>query len=163
MFGSPLDMKEICKQTNKTPHLSKLQPEITGCKKQIIGPLAKQMYPNSSRPRCNLEHSATAAQHVLVCVWCIHVCCLCMLRPGAGMGCLLHHAPPLFFEAESLTEPRAPRIHLCLPHSVVVTDVTVSGCYLSAREQHLTHQTTSPDSQHFFKSMKPRVTCSVGI
>ena len=33
MFGSPLDMKEICKQTNKAPYLSKLELKITGCKK----------------------------------------------------------------------------------------------------------------------------------
>lgn len=76
MFGSPLDMKEVCKQTNKTPHLSKLQPKITGCKKQITGPLAKQMYPNSSRPRCNLEHTCNSCS-ACSCVCGVYMCVAC--------------------------------------------------------------------------------------
>lgn len=124
-------------QTNKTPHLSKQQPKISGCQKQITGALAKQMYPNST-----LVTGTTAAQHVLVCV--VYTCVLPVHVHGEARG--WHDVSSttfhLYFLRQPLTESRvsAPQCW--------ATEATVPGCYMSAREQHLVHCAISSASQH---------------
>lgn len=83
-------------QTNKTklhtfPNYS---PKISGCQKQITGLLAKQMHPNSSRSRSQVQQLLSVFLCVVyTCVLPVHV----HIEARGWHGCLLHHSPPGLF------------------------------------------------------------------
>lgn len=157
MFGSSLVIKEICKQTKQssTPFQTTAQnkwlPETnyrTSCKA------------DASKFRQVQIISATAAQHVLVCV--VYTCVLPVhvhIEARGWHGCLLRHSPPLLFCLSLKQE---------LPGSTCVCPTVLwlqRLLYLVVTwEPGSSTLPTAPSPQPhnmFFRSMKPRATCLV--